>query len=144
VNQLSFSSGQSGQSSTRNYGGAVKSVSGAVAGLHETDRAVLVLGDSASSVDTSGQAATEDVGSVAGYASGSGGDDGGVTVGASRLGGGHSVAQVALGGGVVGGLAGVQQVGDQHGGQDADDGDDDEQLDEGEALGALDVLHGDS
>ena len=41
------------------------------------------------------------------------------------------VLAVGLGGAVGGGATGAEQVGDQHRGQDADDGDDDQQLDQG-------------
>ena len=48
-----------------------------------------------------------------------------------------SILNVRLGGGVPGGLALVQVDRDGHGGKDADDDDDHEQFDEGEALLAL-------
>ncbi len=48
----------------------------------------------------------------------------------------------AEGSGVIRTLLGTQQVGNQNGGKDTDDGDDDKQLDKGKALGV--VLHGGS
>ena len=50
-------------------------------------------------------------------------------------------AAEGLGGGFVRAVAGGEQVRDENRGQDADDGDDDEKLDKGEAL-VLTVAHG--
>jgi hypothetical protein len=57
-----------------------------------------------------------------------------------RVGGLENVLGVRLLGTLLGGGAGAQQVRDEDGGEDADDGDDDQEFDQGEALG-LTVLH---
>jgi len=136
-------SGEAGEVrvSAGNHGAAVELVEVAVAALDDADRAVGILANFAGGVDAAGEGAAENIAVGAINTGGAGSRDRGDTVGTAGFGGSHGVAEVALRGGVVGGLAGVQQVGDEDGGEDADDGDDDEELNEGEALGALVVLH---